>query len=178
MIEIWKDIKDYEGYYQVSNFGKVKSLNRKIWNGKGFYISKEIILKSGITKKGYLHVVLCNEGKRKTCIIHRIVAKAFLLNSNNLPEIDHLDNDGTNNYLNNLEWVTYSENRKRMYQRDKRKSAVMKKVFQFDLNNNLITEYESSYEAERKTKIKNTNICKCCKNKRKSAGGFIWKYNK
>ena len=117
MQEIWKDIKDFEGLYQVSNLGRVKSLPRFINNNSknnkiGFY-SKERILKP--SKKKYAIVVLSKNGKTYSFYIHILVAKAFLPNPDNLPEVDHLDGNKLNNHVDNLEWVTSKENVKRSW---------------------------------------------------------------
>lgn len=107
-IEIFKDIPNYEGIYQVSNLGNVKSLPREIWNGKVFYISKEMILKQGFDKYGY-PVVSINSKPKK---VHQLLAMAFL---NHKPcglklVVDHIDNNPLNNNLNNLQIVTTREN--------------------------------------------------------------------
>lgn len=99
MEEIWRDVKEYEGYYQVSNRGIVKSLN---YNHTG----KEGILKAQDNGDGYLYVNLWKEGKMKSCTIHRLVAIAFLPNPNNLPEVNHISEDKSDNRVENLEWCT------------------------------------------------------------------------
>lgn len=103
MIEIWKDIPGYEGKYQVSNTGEVESLN---YNGTG----KTKSLKQSTDKKGYKHVRLFKNGKGKTYKVHRLVAMLFIPNPNNLPIINHKDENKTNNNVNNLEWCTYEYN--------------------------------------------------------------------
>ena len=110
--EIWKDIEGYEGLYQVSNMGRVKSVERTIWNsGKGCYKTvHERILKAEINNSGYLLVGLSKGGKVKLCSIHRLVAEAFIPNIDNLPCINHKDENKVNNHMENLEWVTYKEN--------------------------------------------------------------------
>ncbi len=110
MEEIWKDIKDYEGYYQVSNLGRVKSVPRTIQRKKNKYTVKERILKSRPDKDGYEYVVLCINCKMKTKSIHRLVAEVFIPNPSNLPCINHKDENPSNNNVENLEWCTYSYN--------------------------------------------------------------------
>lgn len=109
--EIWKDIKGYEGLYQVSNLGNVKSLVG--WNGKR-YIEREKILKKTVHQgRGnyYREVVnLAINKKRKMCKVHRLVAEAFLPNPNNLPQVNHIDGNPFNNKAENLEWCTAREN--------------------------------------------------------------------
>jgi hypothetical protein len=102
--EIWKDIQDYEGLYQVSNLGRVKSLVRV------HYCKKERILTNIKLPNGYIYVRLCKDGKGKNVRVHRLVAVAFIPNPENLPQIDHINADKTNNNVNNLRWVTAKEN--------------------------------------------------------------------
>ena len=109
MQEIWKDIEGYEGYYQVSNLGRVKSLERKTkQHHNSVRTQPERILKSWI--KRYESVILCKDSKTKKVPIHRLVAKAFLPNENNLPEVNHKDENKLNNCADNLEWCTREYN--------------------------------------------------------------------
>lgn len=111
--EIWKDIEGYEGYYQVSNMGRVKSLSRPIYTietHKMYRISKEKIKCFKIDKDGYRTVTLSIDGNDKTFKVHRLVAQAFIPNPNNLPEVNHIDLDRSNNFVNNLEWCIHSDN--------------------------------------------------------------------
>ena len=103
-MEIWEDIEGYEGIYQVSSLGKVKSLNFN-------HTKKEKILKPFFNRDGYLSVNLYKEGKRKQYLVHRLVAKVFIPNPENKLEVNHKDEDKTNNKVENLEWVTSKENR-------------------------------------------------------------------
>ena len=113
-MEIWKDIEGFEGSYQVSNFGNVKSLPKLVYvsNPKftGYRQTKERLLKSGKTKMGYKLVILRKDNKSKSVYVHRLVAKAFIPNPNNLPEVNHKDENPLNNDVNNLEWCTHSYN--------------------------------------------------------------------
>ena len=103
MKEIWKDIEGYEGLYQVSNFGRVKSLDRYVLrNGNSLFV-KGIVL-SQLNNRGYLTVRLCNSGKYKNYFVHRLVACAFVENLNNYTEVNHIDEDKHNNDFRNLEW--------------------------------------------------------------------------
>lgn len=110
--EIWNDIQGYEGLYQVSNFGRVKSLPKKhdISMGKGYYITKERILQPGEDKDGYLQVGLRKNKKTKMRKIHRLVAETFIPNLNNLPQVNHKDENKQNNDVINLEWCNNSYN--------------------------------------------------------------------
>ena len=110
--EIWNDIQGYEGLYQVSNFGRVKSLPKKhdISMGKGYYITKERILQPGEDKDGYLQVGLRKNKKTRMRKIHRLVAETFIPNLNNLPQVNHKDENKQNNDVINLEWCNNSYN--------------------------------------------------------------------
>lgn len=112
MIEIWKDIKDYEGIYQISNLGMVKSLNRL--DSRGFK-RKGKILKCNTNNKGYLEVILCKNGKTKHILIHRLVAIHFVKNPNEYKVVNHIDGVKQNNKVSNLEWCTQSYNLKHAY---------------------------------------------------------------
>lgn len=106
-MEIWKDIKGYEGLYQISNLGRLKSLPRKY---KKRYINEEIIKKPSKLPKGYLRIALAKNGTIKYFFIHRLVAQAFIPNPNNLPCVNHKDCNTSNNSVNNLEWCSYKHN--------------------------------------------------------------------
>lgn len=109
-IEIWRDIKGYEGYYKVSNTGKVKSVDRIINNGKSDYVYPGKILKNKIAKTGYCHIGLSKNMNKRSLSIHRLVAESFLDNPLNLPCVNHINGIKTDNVLTNLEWVTHRQN--------------------------------------------------------------------
>ena len=109
-MEVWKDIIDYEGLYQVSNLGRVKSVDRIVNNDKKKYKLKGILLSKCISKKGYYIVSLCKNSKSKTFLVHRLVSNAFIKNNLNKPCVNHIDGVKTNNKVSNLEWCTYKEN--------------------------------------------------------------------
>ena len=122
MNEIWKDIKGYEGKYQVSNLGRVKSLQR--WSGTKYY-DREKILSSCINKhNGYAYVYLMKNNKAKNVRVHRLVAEAFIDNPNNFPEVNHIDCNRANNNVNNLEWCTRSYNIKYSFEKGNAKSNL------------------------------------------------------
>ena len=110
--EIWKDIQGYEGMYQVSSHGRVRSLDRVVVrpNGNGDYFAKGKIICTVLTKWGYNEVHLHKNNKTKIYKVHRLVAQAFIKNPNNLPCVNHIDENKTNNNVNNLEWCTYKYN--------------------------------------------------------------------
>ena len=116
MEEVWKDVKGYEGYYQVSNLGNIKSLERIIENSgtrTGYYKVKERILKprENTNRNGYYELSLRKDGKEKRFKVHRLVACAFIENPYNKPEVNHIDGNKSNNCVSNLEWTTSKENK-------------------------------------------------------------------
>lgn len=112
MVEVWKDIEGYEGWYQVSNLGRVKRLKKVHCNhGKTNIVEREHILTPSEDRKGYLVVILSNGGKeRKHIKVHRLVANAFIENNEDKPQIDHINRNKKDNRAENLRWVTNSEN--------------------------------------------------------------------
>lgn len=167
MKEIFKDIKDYEGIYQISNLGRIKSLHN---------YRKNNILKPKI-KKGYYQIGLRKDNKRKWYSVHRLVAQTFLPNENNLPQVNHRDENKLNNNVNNLEWCSVSYNNCYGTRIKRVKEKTSKKVLQYDLKGNFIKEYKSLSEATKINNIKSiSNISLCCKGKYKQVKGYIWKY--
>lgn len=175
-MEIWKDIKGYEGLYQVSNLGNVRSVKRNCNQRYGLREVKERILKTGKTKKGYLIVVLSKEQTTKSHAVHTLVANAFIPNVNNYPQINHIDENKENNNVNNLEWCTNKYNCNYGTRTIRQKQKVSKPVLQYDLKGNFIKKWGSISEAAKNLKMCITCISYNCNGKRKTAGGYIWKY--
>lgn len=115
VMEIWKDIKGYEGYYQVSNLGRVKSLNTRLKYRYGYRTRKGRILKPSISHKGYFKITLSKNNKSRNATIHRTVAQAFIPNPENKPCTNHKNGIKTDNRVENLEWCTISENTQHAY---------------------------------------------------------------
>ena len=175
--EIWRDIVGFEGYYQVSNLGRVKSVERTVKIGRGCYRAvHERILKTRKDRDGYLHVQLWKDDKGKEYLVHRLVANAFLENSQNLPEVNHIDQDKTNNIVNNLEYCSSSYNCNYGTRNKKIAEKLSKPVIGIDKITGLIVEFPSAHEASRQIGINQSSITKCCKGKKKSCGGHIWFY--
>lgn len=168
--EMWKDIKGYEGIYQASNLGRIKSLN---YNQQKY----EKILKPVKQKTGYYLVNL----KGNALLLHRVIANTFLENPNNFKTINHKDGNKANNSVDNLEWCSYSDNLKHAY-KNKLKIAtsnhLKKKIIQYDKNYNFIKIWGCSKDIERELKISHSNISKCCKHilHNNTAGGYKWEY--
>lgn len=193
--EIWKDIKNYEGLYQVSNLGNVRSLDKidYIYNFKKEQKVKRIrkgkIIKHNISNKGYKFVSLYKNKKRNNFYIHRLVAQTFIQNIDNLPIINHIDGNKLNNNISNLEWCTYSHNVKEAYRlgletnTEKQKEIsriIMSKTFskiviQYDLNGNEIKKWKSQTQAAKVLGLDNKRISKATLDKNHLYGGYIWR---
>ena len=164
--EIWKDVP-FDSNYKVSNYGRIfsKRTNK--------------ILKGELTEKGYIRVALT---EHKRYLVHCIVARTFIPNPENKPQVNHIDGNKQNNYVDNLEWCTQSENMRHAL---KTGLKIMPKgkdvynalvVYQYDKNNNLIKRWECMSTASQTLKISQRDIVRVCKGKRKTCGGYIWKY--
>lgn len=167
-MEIWKNIPNYDGLYQISNLGRIRSLYK--YKGINNIMGQRI-------KKGYCTIGLRKQGKRKWYQVHRLVAQTFIPNPDNLPQVNHKDENKLNNNVENLEWCTVAYNNTYGTRIQKVISKTSKKILQYDLEGNFIKEYKSISNAAKDNKIKSlSNITMCCQGKWKQAGGYIWKY--
>lgn len=172
--EIWKDIKGYEGKYQISNTGYVKSLD---FNHTG----KEKILKNKVNYKGYCFVTLYKENKQYYPAIHRLVAEAFIPNSDCLPQVNHIDGNKCNNHVENLEWCTNLENMHHAIKTGLTNCrGNIRAVEQIDSNGKVINKFGAIADAGRFLGIKGkpNGISRACSGKQKTAYGYRWKYSK
>ena len=176
-IEIWKtavyDGEIYEGLYRVSNLGRILSLN---YNNTG----KPGLMNPFDNGDGYLRVVLCKNGEHKKCLVHRLVAFTFLENPENKPEINHIDEDKTNNRVDNIEWKWHKDNINHGTRNERAGKAntngkCSKKVLQLSLSGELIREWPSVSECGRNGFDKG-NVCKCCNGKKSQYKGFRFEY--
>ena len=182
-METWKDIKGFEGIYQISNMGRVKSFKADP-NGR--------ILSIKNSKGDYLNIVLCHGNKRRSVKVHRLVAEAFIPNPDNKPEVNHKDGNKQNNRVGNLEWVTRAENHRHalalnpnilkgmvQYNRYIRPRTIQ----QFTMDGRFVAEYANSTEAEKATGVCQRNILQVANRDeykpgktRRQAGGYIWRF--
>lgn len=177
--EIWVDVIGFNGFYKVSNFGNIKKHLGSNQFGI-FHIDKNI--QPYENEKGYLKVGLTINKKRKIEKVHRLVAKHFIPNPKEYPEVNHKDGNKLNNHYSNLEWCNRKQNMKHasdnnlLSNRYGEFNNSAKAVLQYDLQGNLIKKWAYMKEAENALSVKSSKICNVCKGKRKTAGGFVWKY--
>ena len=165
-IEIWKPINGYEGLYEISSYGRVKSLCAGRWH-------TTIIRKLVPDKDGYMTVLLKKDGKYTNLKVHRLVAMAFLPNPDNCREVNHKDEDKANNRIENLEWCSrqYNQTYNGLHSR-----VFCKPIIQLSPSGVEIARYDSIRNAMKATGANETCISEVLNNKRKTAGGFIWAY--
>ena len=174
MSSVFKAIKEFEGIYEISNNGKVLSIRRNI------------IKRNTISKRGYHMITLNKNGKTYSRYIHRLVAEAFLNNTNNKEQVNHIDGCKANNHIDNLEWCTDRENREHAvrsglidYKRSAKESAKVtsKPVLRICLHTRLVlSEYPSINEAARIYNTDSSTLTKVCKGKMKKCAGYVWEY--
>ena len=182
MREIWKDVVGYEGLYQVSNMGNVRSLK---WKNCGY--TRNLWLKPH--NKGYFQVELVKNKKKKTFVVHRLVSVAFIPNPDNLPCVNHKDENKQNNCVDNLEWCDYGyNNRYSMNLHPERYAGIHRKstpkygkrkcypIIQISLNGEIVREWENSRAIFLETGMSDWSISECCRGNRKTAYGYKWQY--
>lgn len=191
-MENWKEIPGYDGKYEVSTYGNVRCVN---YRNSG--LSK--IMKMHLTKHNYYMITLRQGGKNVNRSVHRLVALTWIANPNNLPEIDHINSNPSDNRVENLRWCTKEENLSNPATKEKRQNtkvkskpysknplteekrrkislAQSKPVIQMSIFGKDIREFESIIQAGKETKAHPSAINKCCRGKAKSAGGYKWRY--
>lgn len=175
-IEEWRSIEGYEELYEVSSLGRVRSCDRFVNSNGGTRLHKGKVLKPGMDRVGYLHVFLCKDGKPTYFLVHRLVLEAF---NGKIPEgmqVNHIDEDKSNNSLNNLNLMTPKENTNWGTGIERKAKSQSKPVLQYDIEGNFLAEFEGQHDAERKLGICHENISSCCRGRIKTTHGYIFRY--
>lgn len=191
--EIWKDIVGYEGLYQVSDQGRVRSIRKMDTDSDCRKVLSAKVLRPAYRRTGHAVVGLRRDGKNKTMTVHRLVATAFIPNPNNYPIINHKDEDPRNNRVDNLEWCTFRYNGNYGTCLKRRSGASAKRVcggddviYVYSLDNELFGRFETIWEAvdalglsgDKRARVVRQKARECCRGKIKTAFGFIWKYER
>jgi hypothetical protein len=185
MTEQWKAIEGYEGLYEVSNLGNVRSLDRTIRHSDGKVTNfKGQVLKYGVHYKGYLVVYLTKNSKKKSVKIHRLVATAFIPNPDNLPHVNHKDENKTNNHVSNLEWCSNKYNvlygtgiQRGLETASKNKTKTRRKAVEgIHMETGEKLFYACTMEAQRQGGFNASQIIKCCNGQSKHHRKYVWTY--
>lgn len=181
-MEIWQNVEGFEGLYKVSSKGRIKSLG----NGKSTDTRTKVerIMSQRVKSNGYMQSKLHKNGEQKHLLVHRVVAKAFLLNPENKPEVNHKDGDKTNNEVSNLEWSTSSENQKNAFAIGLQKARRGKyhsqsiPINQLEKDGAFVKRWDSLGDVVRELGFNKTGITGCCKKRPKynTAYGYKWEY--
>lgn len=173
MTEQWLPVKGYEGLYEVSSLGRLRSLDRE---SCGKHYRGKIHLDNQTGK--YITDILCKDGTRSSRRRHRLVAEAFIPNPEGKSDVNHIDGNGHNNCISNLEWTSHKENTDHSWKNGftKMPPKVVREVDQFNKSGKYIKSFDSVKEAASAVGCFDGDISRCCKGIRKSAGGYIWKY--
>lgn len=188
--EIWKDIPEFNGFYQASNMGRIRSVDREKYvesnNQYSYYSSirnlKGAVRKPSIDKYGYYFVSLNKNGKKKKCLIHRLVFEAFNGSISEGLQVNHINEIKTDNRLSNLNLMTAKENvnwgtrNEKCSKKLKNRKDQSKIVIQLNNNDGVIKEWNSLSEIQRELGYNKSNILKACNGKYKQAYGFKWQY--
>lgn len=172
-MENWKDIKGYEGLYQVSDMGRVKSSDRIVKN----HLYKGKILNGEKFGNGYIRIDLCKDGKRKVCLLHRLVAEAFVPNPDNLPEVNHNDENIENCVASNLSWMSSKGNANWGTRNQRQALKISKPIQELTLNGDMLTVWNSASDAAKHYGFNKSNICACCAGRLLTYKGRKWAYH-
>lgn len=177
-MEIWKDIPEYESYYEVSSFGRFRSKERTVERSSRTFVRKKMYIKTHLNANGYPSVRLIVEKNISRFMVHRLVAICFIDNPNNLSCINHLDGDKLNFNLNNLEWCTHAQNMAHAYDTGLANGAPKISISQFSKEGVFIKKFNSIIDACVSVGVASasSNIVKCARGKLNTAYGFKWKY--
>jgi hypothetical protein len=168
MVEAWMPVTGFESLYEVSDSGRVRSLQRKTTSGR--------ILKPTADKDGYLKVSLSKNNRKETKFVHRLVAAAFVDNPSGLTIVNHKDENKQNNRADNLEYCTIQYNSTYNDVHRRRGAAQRKAIIQYDNEGRIVAIWTGRVEIEQRLGVRGGNITSACRGKRKTAYGFRWRY--
>jgi hypothetical protein len=178
--EEWRNVIGWEDFYLVSNYGRVKSLSRKVLKSDGRIQEVHCrILRQLQDKKGYYRVMLSVDGERKVKQVHRLVAESFIPNIHNYSQINHKDENPSNNFIKNLEWCSVEYNLNFGTRNHRASISLSSPVRQYSLDGKYIRTFYGTREAGRQIGHRATasaNIAACCRGERNNAYGYIWEY--
>ena len=177
-MEKWKDIPNFENYYEVSNLGRFRSKIRIVNRNNSVYTRKQIYLKYSLTKAGYPRLRLIVDKKQTKLLCHRIMAICFIENPKNYAFVNHIDGNKENFIIENLEWCSHLQNMQHAFETGLANGAPVKSISQYSKDKVFIKKFNSITDACESLGIPeaSSNIVKCAKGKLSSAYGFIWKY--
>ena len=180
-VEVWRPVVGWEGLYEVSSHGQVRSLDRVVekleWNGKKYQILyRGKILAQSLKSIGYCEVTLYLDGKYKTFKVHRLVAEAFIPNPDNLPCVNHKDECKSNNHADNLEWCSHYYNNHYKDRMERAAKSKSRPIEQLSLTGEHIAFFPSSAIAIRTLNMKSNHLCSVLTGNRKSTYGYRWRY--
>ena len=182
-IEEWRPVVGYEGLYEVSDWGNVRSLDRYVRAKCGAVrIAPSKIVKQYLDKDGYCRIGLTKDGKQRVMGVHRLVAEAFLPNFENLPIIDHINGVRNDNMVDNLRWFSVLLNNSTEQAKKKKSQSAYKRtdnkkiIHQYTLDGEFVAEFESTRDIERTCGYERAAISRCALGKQHSSYGYVWKY--
>ena len=180
--EIWKDVVGFEGYYEVSNKGRVRSVDRVIMRSNGFPLPVKGKIMPQYKKWGHstiprLYVNFCKDSIRYVRSVSRLVGEAFIPNQENLPQINHKDENPMNNCVENLEWCSNEYNHNYGTRNLRQSLKLRKSIDVFDLNGNFLSHHDSIKEAARIYNCDESSITKVCKNKYRYTNKLVFRYS-
>ena len=178
-VEVWRPVRDFEGLYEVSNLARVRSLDIKTYqrfpSGVFSYVTRKGVMKKQYINRGYLSVRLNKDGVGFTKFVHRLVAEAFVPNPDNLPEVNHKDEDRTNNLPRNLEWCTNLYNVNYGTGKYRKTENYRKQIEQLTLDGQHVAYFESARQCARVTTYKQAALWQALNGKTKTAYGYQWR---
>ena len=175
-VEVWRPVRDFEGLYEVSNLARVRSVERYVQFGRSQRFIESHVLTQQPMPTGYLTVSLKDKKRKVSRTVHRIVAEAFVPNPNNLKDVNHKDEDKTNNLPSNLEWCDRKYNINYGTGKYRKTESYRKPIEQLTIDGQHVAYFESARQAARVTDYKQSRLWEALSGKRQTAYGYRWRY--